>query len=233
MRKLLVHGGSMKDFKATKFDKAFVLSTKKKHPKILYLPTATNDASTSILIFKQLFQKQLKAKVDVLYLANQNPTAREIEKKIFSHDAIYIEGGNTIKLLKRLRFLGVDKILKKAYEKGIVMGGSSAGAVCWYEYGFSDAKRFYNPKNWKFIKLRGMGILKGILSVHFKNKRRKKEFPRFFKKSSIKEAIAIDDFCGVLYEDEKPVKVIRDYSGVNAYKIIKEENKIKIKPLLK
>ena len=34
---------------------------------------------------------------------------------------------------------GLVNILKKAYEKGTIMCGVSAGAICWFEYGITDS----------------------------------------------------------------------------------------------
>ena len=33
----------------------------------------------------------------------------------------------------------LDSILKEAYEKGIMMSGVSAGAICWFEKGITDS----------------------------------------------------------------------------------------------
>ena len=36
---------------------------------------------------------------------------------------------------------GVDKALREAYEKEIVLSGLSAGAICWFKYGNSDSRK--------------------------------------------------------------------------------------------
>jgi len=46
--------------------------------------------------------------------------------------------------MKIWRRFGVDFLLKKAYQKGIVCSGLSAGAICWFRFGSSDSRKFIN-----------------------------------------------------------------------------------------
>jgi dipeptidase E len=56
-----------------------------------------------------------------------------------------VGGGNTLKMMRRWRKLGVDQFLERAYHKGAVLSGISAGAICWFVYGHSDSQQFYHP----------------------------------------------------------------------------------------
>ncbi len=69
----------------------------------------------------------------MLNLLGVNPSRKELEEKILSSDLIYVSGGNTLKLMRRWRRLGVDKILELVHDKGIVLAGLSAGAICWFK----------------------------------------------------------------------------------------------------
>ncbi len=64
------------------------------------------------------------------------------------------------------RRLGVDKLLKSAYENGAGLSGISAGAICWFDSGHSDSMSFYNPRKWEYIKVRGLGLINGVLCPH-------------------------------------------------------------------
>ena len=33
----------------------------------------------------------------------------------------------------------LDKLLKKAYDRGVVLSGVSAGAICWFDKGVTDS----------------------------------------------------------------------------------------------
>jgi peptidase E len=47
-------------------------------------------------------------------------------------DAIYVGGGNTRSLLALWREWRLDIALRSAYKRGVVLGGISAGMICWF-----------------------------------------------------------------------------------------------------
>ena len=67
----------------------------------------------------------------------------------------------TLLMMRVWRRLGVDALLKAAYEKGTVLSGISAGAICWFDSGHSDSMSFYNPGDWNYINVKGLGSSKG------------------------------------------------------------------------
>ena len=83
-------------------------------------------------VVEKYFGKRLGCHIDVLYLAKSKASGQEIRKNILGSDIIYVGGGNTLKMMNLWRKLGIEKILKEAAEKGIVLAGVSAGAVCWF-----------------------------------------------------------------------------------------------------
>jgi len=211
----------------TKIDKEIIKLTNKSKPKLLFIPTASSDSELYVNCVNKHFGKRLGCKVDALYLLNKKK--ENIADKILNSDIIYVGGGNTLKMMKRWHLLGVDKLLKKAYKKNIVLSGLSAGGICWFEYGHSDSMSFYNPNSWKYIRVKGLGLIKGIHCPHFdsatKQKKRRKEFMEFMKKYS-DIGIAIDNCCAIEFVDKK-YKVISAKNNANAYKIYKKNNKIK------
>jgi hypothetical protein len=54
-------------------------------------------------------------------------------------DIIAVSGGNTLFGVNRWKRLGVDTMLREASERGAVMVGGSAGAICWFDGGHSDS----------------------------------------------------------------------------------------------
>jgi peptidase E len=42
--------------------------------------------------------------------------------------------------------LGVDKLIKSAYENGTVLSGISAASICWFDSGHSDSMPFYKRR---------------------------------------------------------------------------------------
>ena len=95
----------------------------------------------------------------MLNLLGRNPSDDELRSKILSPDIIYVGGGNTLKMMRRWRYLGVDSLIRQAWENGTVLSGVSAGAICWFEWGHSDSMASYNPDDWKYIRVAGTGLI--------------------------------------------------------------------------
>lgn len=219
MKKLVaIGGGEIKDLDTLPIDKEIVRLTGKSHPKALFIPTASNDAEGYWQTFQKIYGEKLGCKPEVLYLIKENPTKREIEEKIFGSDLIYVGGGNTLKMLKIWRKSGVDKLLKRAYERGIVMSGLSAGAICWFRYGCSDSRRFSNPKDNSFMKIKGLDFFNLTLSPHhIREPQRDKGLIRLMQNTS-GIAIALDDNCAIEIVGDN-YKIISSRKRVGAKKI--------------
>ena len=206
-----------------KIDKEIVRLAKKARPSLLFIPTASSDSEKYWQNINKQFSK-LGCKTDVLFLIREKPARKEIERKIARADIIYVGGGNTLKMMRLWRRLGVDKMLKSAWEKGKVLCGLSAGSICWYEFGHSDSMSFYNPKKWDYIKVRGLGFLKGIHCPHYNGRTlgvtRRTSFKKMMAKVS-GTGFAVDNGCALVFEGEK-MRVV----GSGAYKVFRKKSKV-------
>jgi len=63
----------------------------------------------------------------------------DIVNLVESADAIIISGGNSLFACDRWNKIGAAPLLKAAMERGTVMTGGSAGAICWFDAGHSDS----------------------------------------------------------------------------------------------
>lgn len=200
MKIVAIGGGEIgrpgKPVETTRIDKEIIALSGKKKPKVLFIPTASNDWPGYVDIVKKHFGKRLGCKVDSLLLWNQKISKRKIREKILSADIVYVGGGNTLKMLQLWKKLGVDTMLKEAGEKGIVLSGLSAGAVCWFKEANSDSKKMIDPKA-DYIKIRCLNFVPLFLCPHFDKERdRKPSLKRMLKKSK-GVAVAVDN-CAAL-----------------------------------
>jgi len=161
MGKIIALGGGEMGRPGTKketisIDREIIRLTGKKHPKLLFLPTASGDALSYVEVVKKYFGDFLGCRVSSLLLLKERLPHTAIRTKILGSDIVYVGGGNTLRMMRIWRKQGVDKILQLAYKKGIVLAGLSAGAICWFRYGNSDARKFKNPDpaNSKTLQLR-------------------------------------------------------------------------------
>jgi dipeptidase E len=131
-------------------------------------------------------------------------------------------------MMKLWRRLGVDRLLRQAWNKGTVLCGASAGSICWFASGHSDSLSFYNPKRWKYINVRGLGFLKGIHCPHFNGHTlhlpRKKHFERMMQKIG-GMGIAIDNDCAIAFIDNG-FRVLPSKKSAGAYRVYKHKRKV-------
>lgn len=171
---------------------------------------------------KDYFGGFLKCKTDVLFLVTEPPSKSEIARKILGADIVYVGGGNTLHMMRVWRRLGVDKLLKSAYEKGTVLSGISAGSICWFDSGHSDSMSFYNPRKWKYIKVRGLGLIKGTCCPHYNSMTRgvprRKHFREMIRKIG-GMGIAIENNCAIEFIDGRFYKVIASKKYSRAYRV--------------
>ncbi len=207
----------------TEIDKEIIKLTGKKNPKLLFLPTASSDSEGYVHVVQEHFQKRLGCEVDTLYLLNNKVTQQEMEKKVFSSDIIYVGGGNTLQMMNIWRRTGLDKVLLEAGNKGIVLSGISAGAICWFGYGSSDSRRFTNP-NADLIRVSGLGFVPSLLCPHYDIEVDRKTDLKDFMKRTTGVAIAVENCCAIEIVDNS-FRIIASKSTANAYKVYWQRGK--------
>ena len=201
----------------TAIDKEIIRLSKKKHPTLLFIPTASGDSGSYYKTVKNHFGKKLGCKTDVLYLIREKLSHRDIEAKILSADIIYVGGGNTFRMMKIWRKCGVDKLLRQAYERGIVLSGLSAGAICWFKYGNSDSRKMKNPKA-DLIKVSGLNFISGLLCPHYHSEKdRKQSLKRMMGKTS-GISIALDN-CSAIEIINDTYRIITSKPKAKAYRV--------------
>lgn len=232
MKKYIVAigGGEVGKLETLSIDKEIVGLSNKKNPRLLFIPTASSDSEIYIKKISDIYGERLGCKIDNLLLISNRPSKEEIEEKILASDIVYVGGGNTLKMMKLWRSLGVDKILKIAYKRGIILCGLSAGAICWFEYGHSDSMSFYNSESWDYIRVKSTALLRGTLCPHFNGQTnsilRKDSFIKMIKKFG-GSGIGIDNHAAIVFRDDE-CKVIRSRNDSMVYKIFKKSGNINV-----
>lgn len=221
MKILAIGGGEIgrPGFKTetVKIDKEIIRLSGKTRPKVLFIPTASSDSEGYVNVVQKYFGKKLGCQVESLLLLNNKISNKEIEKKVFNSDILYVGGGNTLKMMNVWRKRGLDKIIKKAVARGVVLSGVSAGAICWFKYGSSDSRRFHNPKA-DLIRVSGLGFVDALLCVHYDiEKDRKPDLKKLMKKTP-GVAIAVDNCCSIEVVD-KDYRIVSSKNSANAYKV--------------
>ena len=154
----------------------YVLSlTGAARPRVCFLPTASGDADHYVVRFYRRFSGSCEASHLSLFRRDQGTDGVEddLATHLLGQDLIYVGGGNMLSMLGAWRAHGLDAILRKAWRRGIVLCGPSAGSLCWFEQAlsaFHGAPRI----------VRGLGLLPYSNCVHYDAEpERRAEYHRF------------------------------------------------------
>ena len=133
-------------------------------------------------------------------------------------DAIYVGGGNTRSLLALWREWGLDTALRAAYERGVVLGGISAGMICWFEYGITDS----DPGHAVAVARASAGC-PGTACPHYDGEaERRPAFHRLLAAGRIPPGYAADDGAALHFVDEALAEVVVAKPGAAAYRLALE-----------
>ena len=224
-----IGGGEIRTRGTAAIDREIVRLSNKKNPKLLFVPTASSDSERYWKHVQEYFGGFLKCKTDVLFLIKEQASKAQIRAKILSADIIYVGGGNTLQMMRAWRRLGVDKFLREAYENGVVLSGISAGAICWFDSGHSDSMSFYNPQQWKYINVGGLGLIRGIYCPHYSGMTRgvprRKDFREMIRKTG-GIGIAVENNCAIEIINGQLYRVIRSNAHSRAYKVYKRGSEV-------
>lgn len=94
--------------------------------RVLYVPLAwpDDDFAGCLKWFTKAMSKHKRVRIQML-------TDPQKDARLQDQDAVYIGGGNTFKLLMRIREGGFDRRLLDYYDSGGTVYGGSAGALIW------------------------------------------------------------------------------------------------------
>ena len=207
-------GRSLGDLKIEKYITTLV---KKDRPKICFIPTASGDNNLYKLNFYRAFSKLncITSHLD-FFSRTEN-----LEKKILTQDIIYVGGGNTKSMLSVWKEWNLPDILKIGYEKGIVMSGVSAGAICWFDKGVTDS--FAD----KLEIIDCLGLVKGIACPHYDEEPERAPFVnKIIKSHRIDSCICIEGDCALHINNNLNFKSINFGENKKCLKILKKNDNL-------
>ena len=219
---IAIGGGGFTHHSDESLDQFVLDQSKKINNKIGFLATASKDDKEKISSFYKRFGN-IESELSHF---NLTLDVDGFSEWILEKDIIYIGGGNTVFMLEIWRKYKLEQIFKNAYEKGIILSGVSAGAVCWFDWILSDSVGpGFNP-------LRGINLISGSCTPHSSNIKRINQFETDIKDSKLPDGIAIDDGVAVVFIDGKPTEVYSSRKNHKAY-FLDKNKKINLKEYIK
>ena len=190
--------------------------------KIGFLATASKDDEKKISLFYKRFEN---TEFELSHF-NLTSNINGFSEWLMSKDLVYIAGGNTVFMLEIWKKNKLEHIFKDAYEKGTILSGISAGAVCWFDWILSDS---VGPG---FKPLRGINLISGSCTPHSSNIERINQFESDIKNNKLPQGIAIDDGVAVVFVDGKPSEVYSSRKNHTAY-FLDKNKKVNLEEYIK
>jgi peptidase E len=151
-------GGFTMHERSPALDRHVLALTGRPVPRICFLPTASGDPFEQATRFHERFGGW-PCEPSILSLFHLGRDRVDPAAHLLAQDAIYVGGGSMRNMLAVWREHGVDAAMRSAWERGTVLAGLSAGAMCWFQGGVSLSGGRPEP-------VAGLGLLPGSLSVH-------------------------------------------------------------------
>jgi len=189
----------------------FALSlTGKERPRVCLVPTATNELPE----YTVRFYENLSGVADCSHISFFPWPRADLREHVLAQDAIFVSGGNTANLLAIWRAHGFDEIIREAWEQGIVLAGSSAGMICWFEAGVTDS---FGPR---LEGMRdGLGFLPGSACPHYDGEERRRPVYTRLVANGFPAGMAADDAVGLHYVGTELREAVTVREGAHAYRV--------------
>ncbi len=230
-RIITIGGGEIKSKTTLRIDE-YVANLAKKHAgekraNALFIGTASHDSMPYFNSFRKTYTSVFDIKAEVALMVYGEMSIEKIADKISMADCIYIGGGDTVYMLDKWKETGVDKMIIDAYEKGKIICGLSAGAICWFKDMYTDYE-IMRGQSADYTLKKGLGILDGAMCPHFNE--REKDFTDALKKGVINSAYCVENDCAIEFVNGQFSKVIS--AGGKAYYMSLDGQSINKKELI-
>ena len=192
--------------------------THKARPRICFVPTASADSKGSI---DKWGKTCAELDIDTIVLkvwVSSGPGNKSFEDILLNCDAIFVGGGNTLNMMGIWRAQGIDTLLIKAYNQGIILAGGSAGAICWFCKGISDSR----PTALSAVE--GLGILPYSVCPHHDNATRPALHQQLIEKDEMTDGYALDGSAAIVFRNGKVAECISWKEGHKAYSVKKDKH---------
>ncbi len=181
-------------------------------PRVLFLPTASGDTNAQINAFRARFAGR-DCVAEHLSLFRLRDMELTLEEVVEQQDAIYVGGGSMRNLLAIWRAHGLDRLLIRAWHRGTVLAGLSAGAMCWFEGGVTCSSGPPEP-------IAGLGLLPGSLTVHADGEpARLPVWLQSLREGALPGGWAVDDGVGLLFRGRCLERIVSSRPGAGAQRV--------------
>ena len=204
-------------------DDYVLAQSRKRTPRICFLGGASGDSSSYTEQFYTTFSRR-RCEPTHLNLFRTPPP--DVETIIARQDIFYVGGGSTRNLLLLWREWKIDAMLRRAWRRGAVMCGLSAGSLCWFESGVSDS---FGPE---LAPVRALGWLRGSHCPHYDGEAmRRPAYHAMVGNGALPAGYAADDGAALHFVGRRLHRVVSSRPNAKAYRVERRRGEIRETPL--
>jgi dipeptidase E len=183
----------------------------RERPRVCFIGTASGEDASYRAGFYATFARH----AETSHLDLFGRTIEDAGAFLREQDVIYVGGGNTANMLAIWRLHGIDKALHAAWESGVLLAGSSAGAICWFEAGLTDS---FGPG---LAPLKdGLRFLSGSFCPHYDSESlRRPRYEETVGSGALPDGYAADDGVGLLFNGRQLEEAVASLPGQHAYRV--------------
>jgi dipeptidase E len=186
-------------------------------PRVCFLATATGDAPDTLARFYEI-ARELPCEPCHLALFHDRDVA-DLDAFVAECDVVYVGGGNTASMLAVWRVHGLDRALaRRARERDVVVGGASAGAMCWFEAGMTMSFGPLGPLS------DGLAWLPGSYCPHAQRAGRLDAYAACVRDGALPEGWAVDDGAALHFVDGRLVAAVHAAPGATVTAVGRDDS---------
>ena len=186
-------------------------------PKLCFVGTAGGDHPAGIAgVYSALSGRFLTSHVELFTMPNLD----DVRGHFLDQDVIWVGGGSVANLLALWRLHGWDSFLHDAWQAGVVLGGVSAGSLCWHLGGTTDS---FGPTLRPVTN--GLGWLPYSNGVHYDGEaQRRPLYHRLIEDGTLPDGYATDNGVGLVYSGTDLVEVVADQKNCHGYRVYRGDD---------
>jgi peptidase E len=193
-------------------------ATGKDRPRVCLVNTAMGDNLTHYAMSYEAFNA---AGCDVTEFKVFPQPSADPEERLAGCDLVWVGGGSVANLLALWRLHHIDSAMRSAWESGVILGGVSAGSICWHLGGTTDS---FGPVLQPVTN--ALGFLPYANGVHYDVEAQRRPLLHQLMRAGVLAplAYATDNSVGIWYEGLEATSVVSDaavdpLSGPAAYRV--------------
>ena len=224
-RIIAIGGGELKERTTLAIDEYVAKLAKEaageRRANALFIPTASHDFMPYYNTFHKVYTGVFNIKTDVALTVFKETDFEKLKGKFEKADVIYVGGGDTVFMIEHWKKTGMLLLIKDAYERGVIIAGLSAGAICWFSDIYTDSQMVNGDGEEKYSMFQGLGWLEGVISPHYGS--RMLDFDKIVC-YNYDCAYGIEDNAALLIEDGKILGSV--LSGGKAWRLERKDGNL-------